>query len=606
MIRTYQKLFALLDATERRRFWILTGAMVLVAAAEIAGISAVLMLLNVLSAPEVIDQNAKLVAVKAFLGIESRFSFQIFLAVSVMVVVMLGLAIKAAGTYALIRFSTMRGYTVSSRLLAAYLSQPYPWFLERNSAELGKNVLNEVDGLVSRVIQPSLRLVSNSILVLAILGFLLLVDPLVTLFSGGVLGMGYGLIYLRLRGRLHRLGEDMMDAFENRFLVAQEATGGIKDVKLMGLEATYAKSYSVAAQKAARSGSTLGVMAELPRFALEAITFGVMLSLILILLVKSGGDIVEIVPTLGVIAFSTMRLLPSLQQIYHSLVALRGATAILDTIVADIEATPQKPLDEVERVAPLKLEKALELSKVSFAYATAERPTLRGVDLVIPARTTVGIVGGTGAGKTTLVDLVLGLLTPDAGEIRVDGTVITEANRRAWQKTLGYVPQSIYLTDDTILGNIAFGVPKDQVDMAAVERAAKIAALHDFVLSDLPQGYETFVGERGVRLSGGQRQRIGIARALYRDPTLLIMDEATSALDNITERVVMEAVQKIRADKTIILIAHRLSTVKTCDTIFLMDRGRLMAQGSYDELLAGNEVFRRMVAGSAEDAHATL
>jgi ABC-type multidrug transport system fused ATPase/permease subunit len=218
----------------------------------------------------------------------------------------------------------------------------------------------------------------------------------------------------------------------------------------------------------------------------------------------------------------------------------------------------------------------------------------------------VGIVGGTGAGKTTLVDLVLVLLTPDAGEIRVDGTVITEANRRAWQKTLGYVPQSIYLTDDTILGNIAFGVPKDQVDMAAVERAAKIAALHDFVLSDLPQGYETFVGERGVRLSGGQRQRIGIARALYRDPTLLIMDEATSALDNITERVVMEAVQKIRADKTIILIAHRLSTVKTCDTIFLMDRGRLMAQGSYDELLAGNEVFRRMVAGSAEDAHATL
>ncbi|RYI20479.1 MAG: ATP-binding cassette domain-containing protein, partial [Acetobacteraceae bacterium] len=219
---------------------------------------------------------------------------------------------------------------------------------------------------------------------------------------------------------------------------------------------------------------------------------------------------------------------------------------------------------------------------------------------------TVGIVGGTGAGKTTLVDLVLGLLTPDGGEIRVDGTAVTESNLRAWQKTLGYVPQSIYLTDDTITGNIAFGVPKADVDMAAVERAAKIAALHDFVLAELPLGYDTFVGERGVRLSGGQRQRIGIARALYRDPTLLIMDEATSALDNITERVVMEAVQKIRADKTIILIAHRLTTVKTCDTIFLMDRGRLLAQGSYDELLAGNEAFRRMVAGGAEDAHATL
>jgi ABC-type multidrug transport system fused ATPase/permease subunit len=167
------------------------------------------------------------------------------------------------------------------------------------------------------------------------------------------------------------------------------------------------------------------------------------------------------------------------------------------------------------------------------------------------------------------------------------------------------VPQSIFLTDDTIAANIAFGVPKDQIDMAVVERAARAAALHDFVLSDLPQGYETMVGERGVRLSGGQRQRIGIARALYRDPTLLIMDEATSALDNITERVVMEAVQNIRADKTIILIAHRLSTVKSCDTIFLMERGRLLAQGSYDELLAGNEVFRRMVSGGVEEAHAT-
>lgn len=604
MIETYRKLFKLFDATERRRFWVLTGAMLLVAAAEIAGISAVLMLLNVLAAPEMIHSSHMLSRVYDWFGFDSTFRFEVALALTVLVVVMAGLAVKALGTYATIRFSTMRGYTVSTRLLAAYLSQPYPWFLDRNSAELEKNILNEVDGLVQRVILPALRLVSNSLLVLAILAFLVLVDPLVTLFCGGVLGLGYGLIYLRFRGRLHRLGQTMMDAFENRFLIAQEATGGIKDVKLLGLESTYVKSYSTAAQTAAQSGATMGVMSELPRFVLEAITFGTMLGLILLLLLKSGGNMQAIVPTLGVIAFSTMRLLPSLQQIYHSLVSIRGATAILDKIVDDMTATPLRPLADPEPGEALALERKLELSKVSFAYAQADRPTLRGVDLVIPARTTVGIVGGTGAGKTTLVDLILGLLTPDAGEIRVDGTPVTEANLRAWQKTLGYVPQTIYLTDDTIAANIAFGVPKDKVDMAAVERAAKIAALHDFVLSDLPQGYDTFVGERGVRLSGGQRQRIGIARALYRDPTLLIMDEATSALDNITERVVMEAVQRIRADKTIILIAHRLTTVKTCDTIFLMDRGRLLAQGSYDELLAGNEVFRRMVAGGVEEPHA--
>ncbi|WP_166403074.1 ABC transporter ATP-binding protein [Rhodobacter calidifons] len=580
--------------------------MLLVAAAEIAGISAVLMLLNVLANPESLQSNRLLAELSRLSGLESAFSLQIGLSVLVLCVVMAGLAVKALGTYATIRFSTMRGYTISSRLLAAYLSQPYPWFLRRNSAELEKNVLNEVDGLVNRVILPCLRLVSNGLLVLAILGFLLMVDPVVTLFSGGVLSLGYGLIYLRFRGRLHRLGQIMMDAFENRFLVAQEATGGIKDVKLMGLEATYVNSYSAAARTAAQSGATMGIMSELPRFLLEAITFGTMLALILLLLLKSEGNIVEVVPTLGVIAFSTMRLLPSLQQIYHALVSVRGATAVLDAIVADFTSTPALPLADALRTKPLRLERELELAKVSFAYAEAEKPTLRGVDLVIPARTTVGIVGGTGAGKTTLVDLILGLLTPDEGEIRVDGVPITPENLRAWQGTLGYVPQAIFLTDETIASNIAFGVPKDEIDMAAVERAARIAALHDFVVSDLPHGYDTYVGERGVRLSGGQRQRIGIARALYRDPTLLIMDEATSALDNITERVVMEAVNRIRADRTIILIAHRLTTVKTCDTIFLMDRGRLLAQGSYDELLAGNATFRRMVAGDAEEVSAAL
>jgi ABC-type multidrug transport system fused ATPase/permease subunit len=605
LIATYRKLFSLFDKVERRRFWILTMVMVLVAVAEIRGSSAVLMLLNVLSVPDIVQSNDRLAAIYAALGFESTFVFQVTLAVVVLVVVMAGLTVKALGTYALIRFSTMRGYTVSSRLLSAYLSQPYPWFLDRNSAELGKNVLNEVDGLVTRVIQPCLRLVANALLVLAILSFLVVVDPLVTLFSASVLGLGYGLIYLRFRGRLHRLGEDMMNAFEDRFVVAQEATGGIKDVKLMGLEATYVKSYAAAAQKAAHSGATIGVMGELPRFMLEAITFGTLLGLILLLLFRNDGNITSIVPTLGIIAFSTMRLLPSLQQIYHALISLRGATAILDKIVADMAEAPKQQILDAPVPQPMKLERSLELSKVSFGYAAAERPTLRGVDLSIRARTTVGIVGGTGAGKTTLVDLILGLLTPDEGTIRVDGVPVTDENRRAWQMTLGYVPQSIFLTDDTIAANIAFGVPKDQIDMAVVERAARAAALHDFVLADLPQGYETMVGERGVRLSGGQRQRIGIARALYRDPTLLIMDEATSALDNITERVVMEAVQNIRADKTIILIAHRLSTVKSCDTIFLMERGRLLAQGSYDELLAGNEVFRRMVSGGVEEAHAT-
>ena len=603
MIEIYRKLFVLFDAGERRQFWILLVIMALVAIAEILSMGAVLALLQVLADPGLVTTLPVLSSVYRMFGFTSAFSFQIAASAAVLLVVMASVGVKALGTYAMIRYSMMRGSAISTRLLSAYLRQPYIWFLERNSSEIGKNVLAEVDGLVGRVISPALRLVAGLLLVLSILGFLLLVDPLVTLFCGGILGLAYAMIYMRLRNRMRDAGEEMLEAYAQRFRVAQEATGGIKDVKVLGIEETYMDAYAGAARRSARATALIQVMGEMPRFALEALTFGTLLALILVLLTRSGGDISDIVPTLGIIAYSTMRLLPAVQQIYFGVSSIRSGTPSLEQIVGDFQSAQGSAQAWQAGEQPIRLERTLDLAGVSFAYPTANRPAIHALDLSIRARTTVGIVGGTGAGKTTLVDLILGLLTPDAGELRVDGTVIRGANLRDWQKTLGYVPQSIFLTDDSVAANIAFGVPRDQIDMAAVERAARIAALHDFVVSEMPQGYDTLVGERGVRLSGGQRQRIGIARALYRDPTLLIMDEATSALDNITERVVMEAVQRIRSDKTIILIAHRLTTVKGCDTIFLMDKGRLVAQGTYDELLAGNETFRRMALTGSEHDH---
>jgi len=603
VIEIYRKLFVLFDAGERRQFWILLVIMALVAIAEILSMGAVLALLQVLADPGLVTTLPVLSSVYRMFGFTSAFSFQIAASAAVLLVVLASVGVKALGTYAMIRYSMMRGSAISTRLLSAYLRQPYIWFLERNSSEIGKNVLAEVDGLVGRVISPALRLVAGLLLVLSILGFLLLVDPLVTLFCGGILGLAYAMIYMRLRNRMRDAGEEMLEAYAQRFRVAQEATGGIKDVKVLGIEETYMDAYAGAARRSARATALIQVMGEMPRFALEALTFGTLLALILVLLTRSGGDISDIVPTLGIIAYSTMRLLPAVQQIYFGVSSIRSGTPSLEQIVGDFQSAQGSAQAWQAGEQPIRLERTLDLAGVSFAYPTANRPAIHALDLSIRARTTVGIVGGTGAGKTTLVDLILGLLTPDAGELRVDGTVIRGANLRDWQKTLGYVPQSIFLTDDSVAANIAFGVPRDQIDMAAVERAARIAALHDFVVSEMPQGYDTLVGERGVRLSGGQRQRIGIARALYRDPTLLIMDEATSALDNITERVVMEAVQRIRSDKTIILIAHRLTTVKGCDTIFLMDKGRLVAQGTYDELLAGNETFRRMALTGSEHDH---
>lgn len=599
MIGVYRKILELFDPRERRRFYVLMVVMIVVAFAEVLGISTVMLLLGVLAQPEKIASNRHMAWVYDTLGFTSTFSFEIFLSLGVFIAVLASLALKALGAWAIIRFSTMRGYTISSRLLHSYLRQPYSWFLEHNSAEIRKSVLNEVDQVVGRVIIPGLRLLASLLLALSIVGFLLVVDPVISIMAAVLLGGSYAAIYFRLRKVLQTLGKDMLAVNGERFRLAQEATGGIKEVKLMGLEDAYVRRFEDAARRRADYTARSQVLGELPRYALEALTFAILLTLILVLLLRSGGELVTVIPTLGIFAFSVMRLLPALQQVYASMASIRNGTAVLDHIHADYTPILGKVRvrDTTPAGPPLALTRELELKGVRYSYASASRVAIHDIDLRIAARSTIGIVGGTGAGKTTLIDLILGLLTPEAGQILVDGTPITAENLRAWQRALGYVPQSIYLTDDSVAHNIAFGVPKNKVDMAAVEKAARIAALHDFVIHDLPKGYDTLVGERGVRLSGGQRQRIGIARALYSDPSLLILDEATSALDNITERVVMEAVQNIRADKTIILIAHRLTTVRQCDVIFLLDKGRIASVGTYDELVAGNETFRKMAAG---------
>ncbi|HMO06033.1 MAG TPA: ABC transporter ATP-binding protein [Paracoccaceae bacterium] len=600
MIRVYRQIFDLLDAGERRRFLLLMGLMVIVAFAEVLGISTVFVLLGVLARPGAIEESRALSWAYGTFGFTGIPAFQMALAAAVFAVVMAGLAVKAGGTYAIIRFSTMRTRAISGRLLAAYLHQPYAWFLTRNSADVSHRVLGEVDRLVNSVVVPSLRLLASALLSLAVVGFLLAVDPQVSILAALLMGGGYASIYVWLRRRLQRAGREMLERSGDRYRLTNEASGGFREVKLLGLEDSYLDRFDGAARRFADAMAILQIMGELPRFVLEALTFGVLLVLVFVLLLRSDGDLLAVIPTLGVFAFAVMRLLPALQQIYHGLASIRANTPALDLIHGDIMAAragvQARPL-----AAPpgqrLALTRQLDLDGVGYAYPETGRAALEAVSLTVPARHTVGIVGGTGAGKTTLVDLILGLLVPQEGEIRVDGVAVTRETMRAWQRTVGYVPQSIYLTDDSVAANIAFGVPPEEIDRAAVERAARLAALHDFITADLPQGYDAIVGERGVRLSGGQRQRIGIARALYHDPTLLILDEATSALDTITERVVMEAVASIRNDKTVILIAHRLSTVRDCDTIFLMERGQLVARGTYDDLVAGNETFRRMAAG---------
>ena len=403
-------------------------------------------------------------------------------------------------------------------------------------------------------------------------------------------------IFGTVRKTLSRVGETLVEVNSQRFRVISEVIGGVKEVKLAGIERDYMKRFRKPTLTHAKTLMIEQLAVEMPRYLLEALLFGGMVILVLALLIANNGNISEIIPVLGLFAVAGLRMLPAVQLVYHSLSAMRVGRAVLDVIHRDLHLLGRTGSDLPEEGGrvPLKLTDKLVLDDVKYAYPNMERAAIDGMNMTIAANTTVGIVGGTGAGKTTTVDVMLGLLRPDSGQMTADGVAITAENIRAWQDNVGYVPQQIFLTDDTVAANIAFGVPEAKRDQAKVERAAKIASLHDFVMSELPDGYSTWVGERGVRLSGGQRQRIGIARALYHDPDILILDEATSALDNITERAVMDAVSNLGHAKTIIMIAHRLTTVQQCDTIFLLENGRVSASGRYDELVEKNTVFRSM------------
>ncbi|MBM9593925.1 ABC transporter ATP-binding protein [Roseitranquillus sediminis] len=597
MIDVYRKLLDLLEGRERVYFFLLLGLILVMGVFDLIGVAAILPFLAVVADPDVIERNRTMGVIYETLDPANHQEFLVMLGVLVFVAIIVSLAVKLVTVYAIARFSQMRRHHLSTRLIAAYLRQPYVWFLRQHTADLGKQALQEVGEVINSAMSPAMKVLAQIVSLIFLVAFLVLVDPVVALASVLVVGGIYLAIFAGVRGMLLRFGRIRYEANTQRFRISSEMMGGIKEVKLGGLENHYLGRFQVPSRRLAQTAVKSSVINEVPRYILEATTFGGMVVLVLFVLMREGGDLTSAIPTLGLFALAGVRMFPAIQRVYSSFGTLRGATPALDAVrnnLVSLRATGE-PLRDGSIIPPMPLRHRLEMRGIRYAYpGGTDRAVLRGVDMLIEARTTIGIVGGTGAGKTTLVDLVLGLLTPDAGEIRVDGTAITPETRRAWQNNLGYVPQQIYLVDDTVAANIAFGIEARKIDHAAVERAARLAELHDFVVNELPEGYATKVGERGVRLSGGQRQRIGIARALYHDPGVLILDEATSALDNLTERAVMDAVRNLGHDKTIIMIAHRLSTVRGCDRIFLMEHGEVAASGTYDELIAGSQTFREM------------
>ena len=587
-----KKIFIILSRKERIRLIFLFFLIISMALIDMIGIASVMPFIALLTNPEIIITN-KIINFafqkSSIFGVEDEQSFLILTGFFVFLLLIISITVKALTAYFQSRYLRYCEYSLSKRLMKKYIYQPYSWFINQNSSEIGKTILSETGNLIGRGLGPALNLITNVIITLTLLLMLLYVDTKLTLTVAITVGLFYMTFYLLIRKLLNKVAKKNFKDNGFKFKALLEAFSASKEVKAGGLEQIFINRFSKPAKSMAYNSALIDILSVLPRFALEAIAFGGLI-LVIIFYMLASDNIASVLPIIALYAFAGYRLMPAIQKIFTNITYLRVSGPVINHLYNDLKNLDLKidenPQDE------FFFNESIKLKNIYYTYPKSSRTVLKNISLTIPAYTSVGIVGETGSGKTTTIDLILGLLEAQEGTLEIDGKIVNNKNRRAWQNLIGYVPQQIYLADTTISENIAFGANKEEISQESVEEAAKIANLHEFIVNELPLQYQTIIGERGARLSGGQRQRIGIARALYHKPKLLIFDEATSALDNITEKSVMEAIYNKDYKITKILIAHRLNTVKRCDKIFLFDKGELKTQGTFEELIKISDDFR--------------
>ena len=546
---------------------------------DAAGVISIIPFLAILGNPEMVEENGilkQLYIGSKKIGVQNINDFLIFLGVSALLLIIFSSCFRILTHYVLNHFVEMRRHSISEKLLKNYLSLPYSSFLNKHSGELSKTILSEVDQFVGQILRPVTNMLVYLIVLVVLVTLLLFINPFLTILICAVFSFLYGVFFLMLQRFFIRIGSNRIKANKDRFVIISEIFGSIKYIKLLGKEEIYFSQFGAPSSQFSKMQANFQTFTQAPKFIVEGIGFGSILILTVFLIGKYGGiengALGEILPTLGLYTFSAYRLLPAATNIYQGLSSLNYGSAsiheLYENSILDNALT-------VESSTPLSFKKRIFLDDISYLFSQSDKPALENITLEIPFGKSLGIIGTTGSGKTTLIDIILGLLEPSNGTLNVDGVVITKENRKSWQKLLGYVPQEIILTHCSILENIAFGLPKNEIDMAKVINCAKLAHIHDFISNDLPYKYETLVGERGTRLSGGQRQRIGIARALYNDPEVLILDEATSALDTRTELKVIKSIESLHGDKTIILITHRMTAIKNCEYVLKLENGKI-------------------------------
>lgn len=606
-----KELFRLLTPDQRKRFYSLQALVILMAIMELVGIASIGPFMALVADPALIETNTSLAWLYQQSGLQTVNQFLIATGLTVLVALALASIISIITSWRMSLFAFSVGTEIADRLYTHYLNQNWLFHASGSSAQLTKQVATEAYRVTNQIIKPLTNLNARAVLAVLISTAIVLYNPAVAFVGLAVFLTGYLLIYKLVRKRVLRHGKNISTVNAQRFRLMNEGFGGIKDVLLLNRRDDFIQQFNRTGKVLARAQGVNAALSETPRYFMELIAFGAMISLVLALLILHEGALSQVLPILAVYALAGFKLLPALQQIYSSITQIKGNAAAFEAIKPDLiasqsidasrssvasQATEAQLSSCAQSQDPsinLKHHTTLHLQNVSFTYPNAPKPALNNISLSIPLNTTVGFVGESGSGKSTTIDLLLGLIEPQQGQLKLDNTEITLANKRVWQNHIGFVPQSIFLSEGTIAENVAFGISIEQINLEQVQNAISLAHLDELVNS-LPEGLNTTVGERGVKLSGGQRQRIGIARALYNNASVLVFDEATSALDGITEKIIMDAIHQLSGQRTIILIAHRLKTVQQCDSIFLMEQGRLIDQGSFSELASRNKKFSQM------------
>lgn len=599
----FRQLYVILPRSSKRGLPFVVFVSLVAAVFETASVASILPFMAIVMDPSVLSKYQWLAQTLKILQIETQQGAVIGAGVLTVAVLAIGNIVTAANLWIQTHYIALARRELSSELFTGYLYLPYSFHVQRDTTSLSRVIGGDVESALGGFLASLLGVVSKGLSGLVLISLIIVVDPTVALGTVLVLGCGYMFVYRLIRARQVRLGAKMIEASLAVGRTTLEGLSGVKELRVLGRESASTNEYKKSFAELTETQASNLLASALPRYVIEVFAYAGIVAVTLAFVLKGQGT--AAIPSLALYALAGNRLVPIFQQFFAAAITIKYHTRAVESLEADlavVRSSSRHHLIELDQ--PLAFKKEIVLENLTFQYPTANRPALNQVSLTIPQNQSIGLVGRTGSGKTTLADVILGLYPPASGTISVDGVNLIESNERAWRKRVGYVPQNVFLTNASIARNIALGIPEEQIDHAAVVRAAQMAQAEEFI-SQLPDKYETVVGERGVKLSGGQRQRLGIARALYHNPDVLVFDEATSALDGMTEDAVMQAVQSLSAERTMILIAHRLRTVQACNRIVMLEAGRVVADGTYDELMRSSSAFKQLAGQVAGQPIAT-